>query len=328
VTYPAIRAMELTDPPELQLQDQVRDIMVGMGFAECITFSFVQEEVPDQLGAEPESPLRSAVHLLKPLTQEQSVMRTSLIPGIMAAARNNIDNGQSDLKLFEWGKVFFHRQDRDLPDERLMLTVLMTGLVEPKTWYGDEIKCDFYHIKGVLETLFDDFNFPEPVFTKHPHPPWYDPEQVTAVKAGDRVVGHAGKMIPAVLERFEVRTREVFLMEVDMHAFMECRPSKTRYTGFGKFPAVYRDLSMIVSRKTESSRIQELIKEAGRGLVEKSWIYDLYEGEKMSPTEKTLTFRIAYRSKEGTLEGAEINRLHESVIGLIKKETGGRLPEG
>jgi len=97
---------------------------------------------------------------------------------------------------------------------------------------------------------------------------------------------------------------------------------------FAKYPAVYRDISMIVDRRLESAKIFEVVEREGGDLVESVHIFDLYEGEKIDPSEKAIAFRICYRSEHGTLDGGEVNRLHESIIGKIRNETGGRLKEG
>ena len=133
VTKPSIRSSEERDTPELILRDQVRSIMPGMGFTEIITYSFVSPDSADALGAHEESPLRSFVRLLKPLTVDQSVMRTSLIPGLMATLKTNVLHDEKALKLFEWGKVFMEKKGEPLPLEKTMLAAIMirTGRTKP-----------------------------------------------------------------------------------------------------------------------------------------------------------------------------------------------------
>ena len=120
---------------------------------EIITFSFTSPDSADTLGAEEESPLRSFVKLLNPLTVDQSVMRTSLVPGLLATVKTNILHDEKDLKLFEWGKVFIRKEGSDLPFETNYLAALMTGLYCQRTWNSDERHVDFYDIKGALETF-------------------------------------------------------------------------------------------------------------------------------------------------------------------------------
>ena len=153
VTYPSIRPGRIGEAPELVLRDQIRSIMVGLGFTEIITYSFISPDSADILGAEEKSPLRSFVHLLNPLTVDQSVMRTSLIPGILSTVRNNVSYDEKDLKLFEWGKVFFQKEEDQQPHEKIFLAAVMTGLYAQKTWYGEERDVDFFDIKGAVEAL-------------------------------------------------------------------------------------------------------------------------------------------------------------------------------
>ena len=119
-----------------------------------------------------------------------------------------------------------------------------------------------------------------------------------------------------------------YLFEIDITALLEKVPGTRTFRPFTRFPAVYRDISLLVNREIESAGIIEIIKQRGGELIESVQIFDLYEGERLDPSEKALAFRICYRSKDGTLDGGEINQLHESIIDKIKKETGGRLREG
>ena len=120
----------------------------------------------------------------------------------------------------------------------------------------------------------------------------------------------------------------VYMFEFDIQALLEQVPDIRSFQPFARFPAVYRDISLLVNRGIESARIVEIIKQKGGELFESVQIFDLYEGEKLDPSEKALAFRICYRSKDGTLDGGEINQLHESIIDTIRQETGGRLREG
>ena len=134
--------------------------------------------------------------------------------------------------------------------------------------------------------------------------------------------------MPEVMERFDLEEASAFLFELDIKATLEKMPEKKRFEPFAKFPAVFRDISLTVQRQMESARIQAIIESEGGELIESVNLYDLYEGGKNDAAEKALTFRICYRSKEGTLDGKEINRLHETIINQIRQQTGARLREG
>jgi len=328
VIYPFIRPSEKGEIPELQVRDQLRSIMVGLGFTEIITYSFTSPDTADTLGAGEGSPLRSFVKILNPLTVDQSVMRTSLIPGLLETARTNILHDEKDLKLFEWGKVFIHKAGQELPVEKNYLAALMTGLYCQKTWNSDERPVDFYDMKGALEVLLDDMGLRESVFQKETEIPRYDPGVCSSIFRAGSLIGHVGRVSPTVMADYDLTDANTYLFEIDIEVLLTTVSGTKTFSPFTKFPAVYRDISIIVRRQLESAQIGQIIKRQGGELVESVQIFDVYEGQGIDPTEKAMAFRICYRSEHGTLDGEEINRLHESVIESIRQETGGRLREG
>jgi phenylalanyl-tRNA synthetase beta chain len=328
VSYPSIRPSEQGEPPERVLRDRMRQIMVGMGFAETITYSFISPDSADMLGAAQKSALRSFVRLLNPLSREQSVMRTSLIPGLMATARTNILNEERELKLFEWGKVFIRIEGDEQPAEKLCLGGLITGPYRQKPWYEDERRVDFYDIKGEVEALLKAVGIRDLVFQVEGDVPGFDPELCAGIHRAEVLLGHAGRVSPDTMRAYDLEDEEAWIFELDIDALLTILPKELKFEPFAKFPAVYRDISLIVDRHTESAGILKIAKSVGGDLVESVRIFDLYEGEKMDPSEKALAFRICYRSREGTLDGVEVNRLHGAIIDRIRQETGGRLREG
>jgi len=137
-----------------------------------------------------------------------------------------------------------------------------------------------------------------------------------------------GRVSPKAMNAYDLLKAEAYLFELDIEAVLQHLPGPTKFHSFGKYPAVYRDLSIIVKRQMESARVVEIIKKSGGELVESVRIFDVYEGRSLDPSEKALAFKVCYRSKKGTLDGGEVNRLHESIIDEIRKDTGGRLREG
>ncbi len=328
VTYPSIRPGEEGEPPELILRDRIRSLMTGFGFTEIITYSFISAESADILGAAKNSPLRSIVPLLNPLSVEHSVMRTSLIPGLMATLKANILHDERDLKLFEWGKVFFRKEGEQLPEEKLALAALMTGPYRTKQWYNQERLVDFYDIKGAMEALLEALGITGCVFERSGGAPGYDPEASAEVLYSGSVVGRVGRVSSRVMEAYDLKGSDAFLFDLDVEVLKGILPETRRFRPFAKFPPVLRDISIIVNRQTESSRIMDIIKREGGHLVESVQVFDLYQGEKVAPTEKSLAFRVCYRSETETLDGSEVNQLHEAIIRKIRQETGGRLKEG
>ncbi len=328
VTHPNIRPVRIKDEPELRLRERMRSTMVRLGFSEIITYSFISPDSADSLGADEKSPLRSFVHILNPLSVDQSVLRTSLIPGLLGVVKNNMAHEEKDLKVFEWGKVFFQRNDNVQPHEKTVLAGAVTGLREPKTWHGQDRKVDFFDIKGAVEALMSDLGLDDVSFQKGCDSPIFDTGLSAEVYVQGLLAGRMGRIASNVMRAFDSKREDVYLFEIDIPVVLTQIPETVRFRPFSKYPAVYRDISMLIDRNIESDAIINIIKKTGGDLLESVAVYDMYEGKNLNPAEKSLSFRLSYRSREGTLDGDDINRLNESIINQIGKETGGRLREG
>lgn len=329
VTFPMMSSDTDADDPSIKLHDQACAIMTGMGFSEIITYSFVSPDSADKLGAGEESRLRAFVKLQNPLTVDQSVMRTSVLPGLLDTIKENIDNGEQDLKFFEWGHIFVRRENESLPAEKLVLSAIMTGLYEQKAWHNSVRETDFYDIKGAAEVLLKSLGYKDLVFKKDGISTGYDQDASCGIYISNRCIGHVGRVAAEIMERLDIKAKAAFIFEVDIDALFEKELEPLiKYAPFSRFPAVKRDLTVIVDEQMESSLIKDIIRRGGGDLVESVAIFDIYKGEKIGAGRKTVSFRIVYRSREETLDGNRINRLHEKITKRIMKETGGTLSEG
>lgn len=327
VSAPLVRPDEERESPEIPLGDQLREIMVGLGFTEVITYSFISPDSVDALGVEKESPLRSFVTLMNPLSREQSVMRTSLVPGLLATVRNNRLYGEKVLKLFEWGKVFINKDRDQLPLERRFLSGVMTGYLQEENWYDKERQVDFYDIKGAVEALLKALGYGGYRFEKRSVSRVYDPEECALINYSGALFGQVGLVSSGVREAYDLEKDPVYLFELDMEALIKYSSAIKRFQPFSRYPAVYRDLSMVFDRSVEFVKIKDTVENAGEGLVESVRVFDIYEGKGIDPSKKALGIRVCYRSEEGTLHGATVNQLHERIIEKLEEETGGRLRE-
>ena len=327
VIYPSVRPSEKSESTELLLRDKMKSIISGLGFSEIITYSFISPDFADILDAD-NSSLRSFVKILNPLSIDQSVMRTSLIPGLLSAVKTNILHDEKDLKLFEWGKIFIQNENDQLPLEKNFLAAIMTGRYYQETWYGNQRHVDFYDIKGSAEAVLKGLGFRDFFFQKETGFPGYDPELSSGIYCSGSLIGQAGRISPDVITAYDLKMEDAYLFELDIEALLKHHSKTGKFETFARFPAVHRDISIIVKRNLESEKLTDIIKQEGADLIESVKIFDLYEGKKIDPSQKAIGFRICYRSEHGTLDGGEINQLHESIIEKIREETGGKLREG
>lgn len=325
VTLPGIRSTE-EDTPELALRDRIKSLLVGMGFLEIVTYSFISPQSAEILGSEEHDYLRSFVRLRNPLSRDQSVMRTSLIPGLLSTARLNSLRGQNDLRIFEWGKIYL-KGDGELPQEKQVLTALISGMVSSQQWYRMPREVDFFDIKGVVEDILEVLGIEEPEFKRNGPKEGLDPDEYARIFCSASEIGSIGKVSRNTMEGFGLQ-RDAYLSELDIEALSPFVKSVREFKPLAKFPSVRRDISIVVNRSIETATLLDIVKGMGKELIESVNIFDVYQGKGIGKKEKALAIRIDYRSRQRTLTDDEVNRIHEAIIEEIRRRTGGRLREG
>ncbi len=332
VTFPRISSQKSWGIHKRGFWRLVSEIMVGLGFQEVITYSFISPsylelfKVPQE-DSSPGSELRRIVRLKNPISIEQSVMRTSLLPGALGAAKYNLFQGLSGFRLFELGEVFFQKEGEDLPEEKMMLCALMTQPYSRDTWYAKGRDLDIWDIKGVAEALLGALSIRPIGFRKGSYP-GYDPSLCVEALKDDRVLLRFGRVEKDILEEYDLKERgDIFVLEGDMDSIREAMPSFVKFMGLPRYPSVIRDISIVVEKRKEAGKIIDEIYRSGKGLVESVHIFDLYEGEKVGEDKKALGFRITFRSPERTLDGQEINQLMGEIIGGLEEKFLAKLRE-
>jgi phenylalanyl-tRNA synthetase beta chain len=324
VTLPAIRPTE-ENIPEFVLRDRIKTMLVGIGFTEIITYSFISPQSADVLGAGEKSDLRSFVKLLNPLSEDQSVMRTSLIPGLLSTVRLNSLRGQDDMRVFEWGKVYI-KGDGELPQEKQVLAALITGMVSTQEWYQEPREADFFDIKGAAENILEELGIEKVEYKRNSPKEGFDPHEYARIFYSGSEIGAIGEVSKDVLKGYGVE-KKAFILELCIDTLLSLVVWVRKFTPLTKFPSVRRDISIIINRSIQSAMLVDIVKEKGTDLVESVDIFDLYQGKQIAPQEKALAVRISYRSNKRTLRDDEVNKIHEGILEEIRRQTGGRLRE-
>jgi len=325
VTLPPIRPTE-EDTTEFVLRDRTKNMLVGMGFTEIITYSFISPKSADILRAGQNSKLRSFIELLNPLSQDQSVMRTSLIPGLVSTVRLNSLRGQNDLRIFEWGKTYI-KGEEELPQEKQVLAVLITGMGSTQEWYQKAREADFFDIKGMAENILTKFGIEKTEFKRNNPKEEFDPNEYARIVSSGFEIGAIGKVAKEVMEGYGLE-KSAYIVEIYIETLLPLISWAIQFKPLAKFPSVRRDISIILNRSVESAILIGIVKEIGKDLVESVDIFDVYQSKQIAPQEKALALGVSYRSKKRTLTDDEVNKIHEEVIGEIRRQTGGRLREG
>lgn len=311
----------------LVLRERIKNIMTGLSFTEAVNYSFISESSCDRLNLSPDDPKRRLLHVLNPLTEEQNVMRSSLVPGLLETMHRNLSQQTRNLNIFETGKMFLSKGDESLPEEIEMAAGLMTGGRYSQSWYENDADCDFYDIKGAVEGLLAGLNIDNVRFTKMPVELCsYTRYGYSAqIIAGNKTIGIIGEVHPEVLGNFDLK-QKAFIFELNCNTVLSLSGRDKTAGQLPKFPASTRDITIITDKNIEAMSILEKINSIGEKLIENTHLFDIFEGASIPAGKRSVSIRITYRSSEKTLEDGEVNNIHKNITDRLTMEFGASLP--
>lgn len=324
-TIPSVRTAPAPPDPMWQLRARGRKLLEGMGLYEIINYSFINENFPDKLRLPEDDRRRKVVRIINPLSEDQALMRTSLVPGILDVCRRNQFHSIWEIGIFEIGKTYFDRPGEDLPEECWTIGALLAGNRTGDTWHTKAEPVDFYDIKGLAEELLDGLNLPEAVFEGQTPPSYYNTQAAARISVGDVVLGWVGEVDPQVTRAFDLRDR-AFIFELDLEAVMSVRNGVPQFNALPRFPSVERDMAVILDRQVPAASIIHFIRGLEEPFLNQISVFDAFEGEKLGANKKSLGFRIEYRSADRTLTDEEINAVHQQITGQVLSQFGAELP--
>ncbi len=302
----------------LSLEKKVSDIMIHHGFYEVITYSFTSPRSYDFMGLKMDDPRRDYVQILNPLNENLSIMRTSLIPGLLETAHYNLSWKNTDIKIYELKKVFLPRRGDRLPMEVKFLSGVAVGMDRDLHWSSPQRQIDFYDMKGCLEDIFDALRIKGIKFRKAEDIPYLHPGKASRILLGEEFLGEVGEVHPNVLNHFEIN-RKAYLFEINFELLAKYADETRRFQSLPKFPAVYRDLSIVIDEALEVERIEEAIWDFRQLFIDDVRLFDVYQGAPIPQNKKGVSFRIRYQAKDRTLTDEEVNQYHEKVTSRLRE---------
>jgi phenylalanyl-tRNA synthetase beta chain len=326
-TFPRLPAQGATPSPMMVRRNQVRDILCGFGFSEAINYSFISADSCDRIRLQGDDPRRHHISLLNPISEEQSVMRTTLVPGMLEAGQRNIARQQNNLRLFEIGKVFLPQSDAALPLEKEMLVGLWTGRRAKAAWHTREAPCDFFDIKGTVEGLALALGLAELSFSALPDAQcrFTHAGRTAQVSHDGRALGIVGEVDGEVVDTYGLK-QPAFIFELDLAVIDRLAVDSKRMTPIPRFPSTARDITVIVDQTIESGCLLDAVAQFGEKLVEEIYLFDVFAGDPIPGGKKSVSFRVVYRSAERTLEDESVNAIHQHLTHRLIDEFGAALP--
>jgi phenylalanyl-tRNA synthetase beta chain len=295
---------------------EARRALAGAGLTEVLTHSLVHPRVYDKLQLPADARERRYLTIQNPLYEDRSTLRTSLLPSLLDTIQYNINRQTRDLAIFDFGHVYWPVEGVKLPEEPLMLGIALTGNQAAAAWNKGEEPADFYTLKGVVEALLGALGVVNGSVDRAAHPALH-PGRQAALIAGGRPVGVFGELHPKVAAAWDLPAR-TYVAELDFAALVAAARPRAEYRPVPKYPAVSRDVAMIVSNDLPAARIPEAMAAAGGELVEDVALFDLYQGEHVKAGHRSLAYRITYRAADRTLVDTEVEAVHGKVRAALQ----------
>jgi len=289
--------------------EAICDFLTMRGFAEVVTSSFVDSNDLEKLGWSSDDRRMNALRISNPLTEAQSLLRTSLLPGLVNVAKRNLSAEAEGLKIFEMGKVFIKKDVEDgLPDEELHLTALMSGNSAPLQWFEKPRKFDIYDLKGEIESLFKFIGMNEDI-TMQTHTE--RPGILRYLMDGNGIV-EAGIMHRSVLKRFDLE-EDILFFDMCLDELPKAAISTKKFSQIIQYPSVKRDLCLVVDEGVYFEDIKRIIVQEAKHL-DSITPFDYYHDGNLGEGKKSYTVRLTFRSEKGTLESERVDAIIEKLL--------------
>ena len=304
MTLPTGEATTGKLPFKLRIQEVARDIAEYCGFSEGMSYSFESPKVFDKLCIPEDSDLRKVITISNPLGEDYSIMRTSTLNGMLASLSTNYNRRNKDVRLYELGNIYLPKSlpVTELPDERTMFTLGMYG------------KGDFFDMKGVCEEFFEKIGMKKKVtYDPNSGKPFLHPGRQANMIYEGKVVGYLGEVHPAVADNYSIGEK-AYIAVIDILDVLEFAGFNHKYTGIAKYPAVTRDLSLVVPHAVLAGQIEEIFDQRGGNILESYQLFDIYEGAQIEKGFKSMAYSLVFRAHDKTLGENEISTAMKKIM--------------
>jgi len=312
------------------LRKKAEQIFTALGFFQAINYSFVSPHHSDQLALPSDDPRRQTVHLLNPLAEDQSVLRTSLLPGLLENLRRNVSHQSHDVRLFEVGKVF-QPTGSGQPREPFRLAAVLSGRRHPASpaLYAGEATADIFDAKGAVEQLLAGLGMAARVSSGHTasaSPAFAEPGSVLDFAVDGEEIGCCGVFARNILRAFGIKQPACYI-DLDLESLVAVIPAAQRFAPLPKFPFVRWDLAVIVPEAVTVGQMLAAIHDCGETIVEGAEVFDVFTGKNIEAGKKSVAVAITYRDLERTLDDETVGKVHQKIIDMMISRFNGQLRE-
>lgn len=294
------------------MDDTVLNTMLASGLNQSISYAFISPKAFDKINLPADSELRNVVKIKNPLGEDYSVMRTTTMPSIMESLGRNYARNNEVARLFEIGRVYIPLKDELQPEERNILTAGMYG------------QCDYFDLKGVVENLLEVLGVKNYSFVRESDNPVFHPGKTAALMIKNEKLGVLGEVHPDVCDKFGLDI-PAYVAELNLDLLYSHANMNKKYKPLPKYPAVTRDIAILVDDSILVQEIQDIIMKQGGPMVEAVKLFDIYKGEQIPEGKKSIAYAIVYRQENKTLTDNEVNKVHNKILKTLEFKLGAQL---
>ncbi|MBU3183080.1 phenylalanine--tRNA ligase subunit beta [Clostridium psychrophilum] len=312
-TIPTCETLRSGKSEKQILEDKVILSLIGSSLNQSISYSFVSPKIFNKILVPEGSELRKVVTIKNPLGEDYSIMRTTTIASMMDSLSRNYSRNNEEVRLFEIGKVYIPNEDvQKLPEERNILTIGMYGNV------------DYLDLKGVVENVLTVLGTKNVAFKRESENPTYHPGKTSNLYVKREFTGVVGEIHPNVSENYGVEPR-CFIAELNLDILYKHADLNKKYKALPKFPAVTRDIALIVDESVLVQDIEDVIVSKGGNILESTKLFDVYKGKQIAEGKKSIAYAIVYRRADKTLTDEEVNKVHDRILRTLEHKLGAQL---
>ncbi|UKS24671.1 phenylalanine--tRNA ligase subunit beta [Paenibacillus sp. HWE-109] len=314
----------VTTPGSLSQEQSIRritrNLLTQSGLHEVITYSFTQ---PDQTSLPGLYPAAKPISLAMPMSEERSQLRTTLLPHLLDVVSYNRNRTMDDVAIFEIGKVFITDEAAltTLPQEKLLLSIVLTGKRRQAHWAQKSEAVDFYDIKGIFDRLISYLGVKGLTY-QSASPEGFHPgrtaELVLNTAEGSKVIGRMGQLHPTVQQQRDLD--DTYVLEIEFSPILEAASDAIVYKLLPRYPSIGRDLAVVVKANVPVGLMEQSIAEVAGELLESIHVFDIYTGERLGADRKSVAIALVYRHAERTLLDEEVTELHAKVVQTLEQQ--------
>lgn len=315
--------------PAIEAEERVRDLLVGLGLQEVITYRLTSpEREARRFTPQTRHDDVPYVQLLNPIASDRTVMRHSLLASVLEIVERNARTRPRQA-LFEIGPVFLANQTGHLPDEPLRLVIVLTGVRAPQGWQpADTAPMDFYDLKGILQSLLNSLHItnvhyqPLPEGSDHPT---FHPGKCALLLLGNSPLGLFGQLHPLLREQYDLPQTPVLAADLDLRTLLNAIPDRFRAQSVPLYPPVYEDLAFVLPESVPAAEVEALIRQTGGRLLAEVRLFDVYRGANIGAGNKSLAYALTYQDAERTLKDDEVAKMRGRIIRRVEQTLNAKL---